>query len=207
MNLRDLEYFVKVAELKHFGQAAKECHVSQPTLSGQIKKLEEEMGVILFERSNRRVMLTEAGATILPYAKQTLTSADSVLEVAETLNSPFAGRFHLAAIPTMGSYLFPLIVSGIKKSMPDLTLILSEEKTFDLLEKLKEGKLDAGILALPVNDDSLKEATLFTDEFFLATPKEHPLTTSDAINVEQLNNRQLLLLEEGHCLRGQALQA
>ena len=133
MNIRDLKYFLAVAELEHFGQAAEQCHVSQPTLSGQIKKLEEQLGITLFERTNRRVMLTESGSHIATYARRILREVDAIHEIAESSRDPMAGKFRLGAFPTLSTYVFPKIVPKVKEVMPNLRLILSEEKTSYLI--------------------------------------------------------------------------
>ena len=132
MNIRDLKYFLALAELEHFGQAAEHCNVSQPTLSGQIKKLENQLGIILFERTNRRVMLTESGRQIARSATKILREVDSINEIAKSSSDPMAGKFRLGAFPTLSTYVFPTIVPKVKKLMPDLRLILIEEKPHTL---------------------------------------------------------------------------
>ncbi|MCH2037633.1 MAG: LysR substrate-binding domain-containing protein [Rickettsiales bacterium] len=206
MNIRDLKYFLAVAELEHFGQAAEQCHVSQPTLSGQIKKLEEQLGIKLFERTNRRVILTEMGGRIATSARRILREVDTIHEITESSRDPMVGKFRLGAFPTLSTYIFPKIVPKVKEVMPNLRLILSEEKTSFLMEKLKNGEIDAALLALPVNDDFLLSQELFDDEFYLAVPPDHELTKYDAIDQKTLKKHRLLLLEEGHCLRDQSLE-
>lgn len=205
MNLRDIEYFLAVAELEHFGKAAQQCCVSQPTLSGQIKKLEETLGVALFERTNRRVMLTTIGKNLLLHARRILLEVDMMKDVAESASNPLAGKFRLGAFPTLSTYIFPSIVPKVKLAMPDLRLILIEEKTDHLIEQLRQGKIDAALLALPLQDDFLVNHALFDDEFVLAVPPEHPLSSSAEIEQSTLQSHRLLLLEEGHCLRDQSL--
>lgn len=206
MNIKDLRYVLAVAELGHFGQAAEHCCVSQPTLSGQIKKLEDELGVTLFERTNRRVMLTETGGLIAQSARRILREVDDIHDIARSSHDPLSGKFRLGAFPTLSTYIFPDLVQQVKQSMPDLRLILLEEKTATLLEKLRQGDVDAALLALPVHDDFLVSQALFEDEFFLAVPPDHELTQYDTIDQTRLRNHSLLLLEEGHCLRDQALE-
>ena len=206
MNIRDLKYFLAVAELAHFGRAAEQCCVSQPTLSGQIKKLEESLGVTLFERTNRRVMLTEVGSHIATYARRILREVDMIEEIAESAHDPLVGKFRLGAFPTLSTYIFPSLVPKVKQVMPKLRLILSEEKTDSLLKKLKYGDVDAALLALPIHDDFLVSHKLFDDEFFLAVPPDHDLTQYDTVDQKILKKYRLLLLEEGHCLRDQALE-
>ena len=206
MNIRDLKYFLALAELEHFGQAAEHCNVSQPTLSGQIKKLENQLGIILFERTNRRVMLTESGRQIARSANKVLREVDSIYEIAKSSSDPMAGKFRLGAFPTLSTYVFPTIVPKVKEIMPDLRLILIEEKTSYLIQKLRNGDIDAALLALPIHDDFLLSEELFDDEFYLAVPPGHELTKFDKIEQKNLNKHRLLLLEEGHCLRDQSLE-
>lgn len=206
MNIRDISYFVAVAELGHFGKAAKQCFVSQPTLSGQIKKLEEELGVTLFERTNRRVMLTEIGEEILITARRLLNEAESIKEIATLSQDPRAGTFRLGAFPTLSTYLFPELVEKVKRQLPDLRLILIEEKTERLVEQLTAGKIDAALLALPIAQDRLESKALFNDAFRLAVPTDHTLAEQNDVTMSELANHRLLLLEEGHCLRDQAME-
>lgn len=206
MNIRDLKYFLAVAEQEHFGHAAERCNVSQPTLSGQIKKLEESLGVMLFERSNRHVMLTDTGRQLVSNARRILREIDAMQDIAESARDPLAGKFRLGAFPTLSTYLFPKIVSKVTDTMPNLRLILIEEKTSVLTEKLKNGDIDAALLALPINDDYLLSHALFEDPFLLAVPPEHEFTHSKAVDQNTLKDHKLLLLEEGHCLRDQSLE-
>jgi len=206
MNIRDLKYILAVAELKHFGKAAERCFVSQPTLSSQIKKLEDELGITLFERTKRQVMLTDAGEKIIASAKHVMTEIENLYSIAESTKDPFSGKLRLAAIPSLGAYLFPTVVSEVRQDMPGLKLVLEEEKTEPLLLKLKSGEIDAGLIATPVNDEQLLFAPLFEDEFLLAVPADHELANESIINQDQLMKYKLLLLEEGHCMRDQALE-
>lgn len=206
MNLRDLEYVVAVAELRNFSQAAEQCHVSQPTLSGQIKKMEEWLGVQIFERTNKRVMLTEVGQQIIDSARRIIKEAEAIKEAADSARDPFSGKLRIGAFPTLSTYIFPELVPKIKAEMPNIKLILVEEKTATLLEMLKNGALDVALLALPVEDDYFRYVPLFEDAFCLAVPADHPLTQYDRVRQEQLRDYPLLLLEEGHCLRDQALE-
>jgi len=205
MNIRDLKYFLTVAELEHFGKAAERCCVSQPTLSGQIKKLEEHLGVALFERTNRRVILTEIGKQLLHSARRILLEVDTINDIAECSHDPLSGKFRLGAFPTLATYVFSDLVTKVKQSMPELRLILIEEKTEELIEKLRHGEIDAALLALPVDDDFLVSQKLFDDKFFLAIPTDHKFSNLEQIDQNMLTGEKLLLLEEGHCLRDQAL--
>lgn len=206
MNIRDLRYVVAIADLQHFGQAAEQCHVSQPTLSGQIKKLEEQLGIQLFERTNRRVVPTDVCTSILVSARRILGEVDNINDIADASHDPLGGKFRLGAFPTLATYVFPELVQKVKGTMPDLRLILIEEKTDQLIDKLKSGEIDAALLALPVPDDFLLSQKLFDDEFYLAVPPDHELALCKSINQDVLSPYRLLLLEEGHCLRDQALE-
>lgn len=206
MNIRDMEYLVAVAELENFSRAAQRCYVSQPTLSAQIKKLEERIGTAIFERSNKQVMLTDAGQAVIQSARSILQHAEHIKEIGLMAQDPRAGRFRLGAFPTLSTYLFPGLVSKIREALPDLRLILAEEKTAVLIDKLKAGEIDAALLALPINEDSLVCRKLFEDKFRLAVPKDHPLAKRKQITMSDLADNRLLLLEEGHCLRDQAME-
>lgn len=206
MNLRDLKYLVAVGELRNFSQAAEKCCVSQPTLSNQIKKLEDTLGVILFDRTNKRVIPTEAGNRIITAAQRVLRETEEIHRIAEAARDPMAGKFRLGAFPTLGTYLFPSLVQQVKAALPDLKLILVEAKTDELIEKLRNGEIDAAFLALPVYDDQLVSQRLFDDPFLLAVQPDHALAGARSISQAELAEHKLLLLEEGHCLRDQALE-
>lgn len=206
MNIRDIHYMVTVADLRNFSMAAAQCHVSQPTLSNQIKKLEEQLNVTLFERTNKQVMVTEEGRAIIEAGRRLLRNADEIREIAALARDPLAGPFRLGAFPTLASYFFPQAIPQIKSSMPALQLILIEEKTDILISQLKEGKLDAALLAMPVADTQLISQHLFKDMFYLATAPKHPLSGKAHVSIRDLVNYKLLLLDEGHCLRDQALE-
>ncbi len=206
MNLRELQYLVSLADLRHFGRAADACFVSQPTLSTQIKKLEEELGVQLVERAPRQVMLTEVGEEIAERARLVLRDVEQIKEVARRTRDPEAGALRLGIFPTLGPYLLPHVVTRINRRYPQLELLLFEEKTETLLKRLREGRLDAAILALPVADDGLTSEFLFEEPFMLALPQGHPLDTNGRVSVDELRGHTVLLLDDGHCLREQALE-
>lgn len=206
MNLRDLRYLVAVADYRSFNQAAEHCFISQPTLSTQIKKAEESLGIQIFERTNKKVLITEIGRQIVEIARRVLHEIDIMQEIADHAHDPLSGNFKLGAFPTLAPYLFPDLVPKIRTSLPNVRLILIEEKTDSLIEQLNQGKLDAALLALPVNNDLLESRPLFDDEFLLAVNDDHPYSKKAKIQQSDLNDQQLLLLDEGHCLRGQALQ-
>jgi LysR family hydrogen peroxide-inducible transcriptional activator len=206
VNLRDLRYLVAVADHRHFGRAAEACFVSQPTLSTQIKKLEEELGVELVERNPRRIMLTAVGEQVVDRARDVLREADSIAEIARRSVDPAAGTLRLGIFPTLGPYLLPHVVPTVHRRFPQLELLLVEEKTEEILRQLKAGALDAGILALPVEDDQLQVEPLFVEDFVLAVPADHPLAgRQGAVPGSVLGGERVLLLDEGHCLRDQAL--
>lgn len=206
MNLRDLRYLVALADHLHFGRAAEASHVSQPTLSTQIRKLEDELGVELVERSPRQVMLTAAGQRIVERVRIVLREVEVIRDLARRSHDPEAGSLRLGLFPTLGPYLLPHVVPRIRARHPRLELLLVEEKTEEVLRRLREGSLDAAILALPVHDDQLEETLLFEEPFVLAVPRAHPLASQQGpVPVDVIDGEHLLLLEDGHCLRDQAL--
>jgi len=206
INLRDLEYLVAVDEERHFNRAAERCFVSQPTLSGQLKKLEERLGVQLIERSTRQVVMTDVGKAVVMQARQVLGAARGITEIAQSFHDPMAGELQLGLIPTVAPYLLPLIMPPIKKAYPRLKLWLHEQQTAVLLERLRNAELDFVILALPVTGTGdFTEIDLFREPFWLALPKGDTLIKSGEASLTDLNSREVMLLEEGHCLREHAL--
>ena len=205
MNLRDFRYLVALADERHFGRAAQRCHVSQPTLSAQLRKLEEYLGVPLVERQPRRVTLTEAGTRVVERARRLLLEADAIVELTRTDRDPLSGALKLALIPTVGPYLLPHVARRLRRDLPRLKLMLYEYQTAPLLERLRSGELDLGILALPVPLDGLEAQALYEEPFTVAVPAGHPLAARDRVKLEDLKGETLLLLEDGHCLRDQAL--
>lgn len=205
MKLRDLEYLVAVDEERHFHKAAERCFVSQPTLSGQLKKLEDELGVMLVERTRRQVAMTDVGAAVAQQARIILAEVKAVKEIVQSFDDPMAGELHVGLIPTLAPYLLPRIMPGIRTQYPKLKLWLHEYQTSVLLEQLRRAELDLLILALPVDTDEFTEIHLFNEPFQLAVPKDEELAQQPMIALAELSKREMLLLEEGHCLRGQAL--
>lgn len=205
MNIRDLEYLVAIDELKHFRKAAEKCYVSQPTLSGQIKKLEKDLGVELIERSKHKVLLTDTGKKIIEKARIILSEVKNIEELAKISKDPMTGKINIGIIPTIAPFLLPLIITPIKKEFPGLEPLLHEIQTNSIIEKLNLGELDLGILALPVEDNNLHQLSLFNEAFFMAVSKEHKLSTKNKVTLHDLLNETVLLLEEGHCLGKQAL--
>jgi LysR family hydrogen peroxide-inducible transcriptional activator len=206
MNLRDLHYLVALAEYRHFGRAAKACFVSQPTLSTQIRKLEDELGVALVERTPRKVLLTEVGREIVARARTALNEVEQIRGIAHRSLDPESGTLRLGIIPTLAPYLLPHVVPSIHQLFPRLELLLVEEKPEEVLRRLREGRLDACVVALPVHDESLHAEFLFEEPFLLAAPQDHPLAKRPSLRLNELVGQSLLLLEDGHCLRDQALE-
>jgi len=205
MNLRDLKYIIAVAETRHFGKAAERCFVSQPTLSGQIKKLEEELGVAIFERTNRSVEITPVGEEILRHARQMMEQADAIQQLARAHQDPFAGPLRIGAIPTLSPYLMPLILAPLKKQHAKMQLVLSEELTDTLLRRLRNYEIDAALLATAVDEQDLESMLLFDEPFWVAFPRKHAFYAKDKITRRDLDKENLLLLAEGHCLAKQAM--
>ena len=206
MNLKDLKYLLALAEYRHFGKAAKACSVSQPTLSIQLKKLEQALGVQLFERGQKRVLITASGLSIIEQAKHVLSAMNELKRLAKLAKDPFSAELRLGLIPSLGPYLLPHILPLIKQQLPKLVLYLYEDKTEILLTQLNQGNLDAIILALPVDHKGMTVQTLFKEPFFLVMPVSHLLHHKKELHLKDLNHANLLLLEEGHCLRDQALE-
>jgi len=206
MNLRALQYFIKLADLRHFSKAADACFVSQPTLSTQIKKLEEELGVQLVERSPKQIMLTQVGEEIAQRARLVLSDIEQIRAVARRSGDPASGVLRLGLFPTLAPYYLPHVVPSVRRLYPRLRLQLAEEKTEDILRMLHHGELDAALLALPVSEEGLEIEILFKEPFVLALPDDHPLAGQANITMNDLQGSELLLLEEGHCLREHALE-
>jgi len=206
MNIRDLRYIVAVADERHFGRAANKCHVSQPALSGQILKLEDFLGVALFERTNRKVRVTPIGERIVAQARQLINLSDEIVATAQSAKDPLSGQFRLGMIPTICPYLSPLILSGIRREMPNLSLTLIEGLTADLENRIAAGELDGAILATMPGDSHLKEIALYDEPFWIALSNKHPLAGQETIDLGEVAQEELLLLSDGHCLRDQVLE-
>jgi len=206
MTLRDLEYLVALAETRHFGRAAERCHVSQPTLSAQIRKLEDSLGVALVERRPRKVALTVAGEAVVERARRMLRDAEDIQALGRASQDPLAGQLRVGFIPTLGPYLLPRIAPRIARALPKLQLMLYEYQTASLVERTVRGELDLAILALPADTKGLVTRSLFAEAFLVAMPEHHRLTAKKRVKASDLRGEKLLLLEEGHCLRDQALE-
>jgi LysR family transcriptional regulator, hydrogen peroxide-inducible genes activator len=206
MNLKDLKYLVALADTGHFGKAAERTFVSQPTLSAQLKKLEEFLGVKLVERQPKNVQLTEVGRQIVIRARRMLDEGDEIVALARSNTDPFAGKLKVALIPTVGPYLLPRVMQKIRKGLPHLGLMLYEYQTEALLKRLRDGEIDLGIMAMPALADGVESRDLYRENFTVALPNNHPLAAKSNIKVQDLKGHTLLLLEDGHCLRDQALE-
>ncbi len=207
MNLRDLKYLSAIAKEQNFARAAEKNFVSQPTLSMQIKKLEEELGVQIFERSQKRFMITKVGQEILQKAEIILREAEEIKNIAKGAKNPLSGEVRIGGFPTLASYFFPKIIGKISRKFPQLKILLVEEKTAILLHKLKSGEIDAAFIAAPCDDFGLIHKKIFSEEFLLAVPLKHHLAKKAKVTNEDLREKELMLLEDGHCLRDQALEA
>lgn len=205
VKLRDLEYLDAIDRYKHFGKAAEACFVSQPTLSGQLMKLEEQLGLQLVERHRRNVMLTPAGEQLVKEARNVLGAAQVFEETARTLLDPLAGDLHMGMIPTLAPYLLPHVMESLNERLPKVNFYLHEKQTKVLMRELNEGKLD--LLILPWLDEmqGVERYDLFDEPLDLALSPQHPLAGRELVTLDDLNNQQLLTLEDGHCLRDQAL--
>ncbi|NNM61920.1 MAG: LysR family transcriptional regulator [Steroidobacteraceae bacterium] len=206
MNLKDLKYLVALADTGHFGKAAEKSFVSQPTLSAQLKKLEDYLGVKLVERRPKQVQLTEIGRQIVARARRMLDEGEEIITLARNSADPLAGKIKIALIPTIGPYLLPRVMKRIRKALPDLGLMLYEHRTEALLKGLRDGEIDLGIMALPAPQDGLESCELYQEAFTVALPSNHALAAKHTIKAQDLRGHTLLLLEDGHCLRDQALE-
>ena len=206
LKLKDLRYLVTLADERHFGRAAARSFVSQPTLSAQLRKLEDYLGVTLIERQPKRVALTEAGEQVVARARRMLQESDAIVDFARHNRDPLAGTLKVALIPTIGPYLLPHAAPRLRRALPRLKLLLYEHRTDRLLEHLQSGTVDLGILALPVNREGLESRLLFAEPFRVAMPSNHRLAKHKTLRPADLNDETLLLLEDGHCLRDQALE-
>src|SRR5512134_3100266 len=205
--LRQLRYLVAVAEHRHFGRAAEDCLVTQSTLSAGIRELEHVLGATLIARSSRTVALTPVGEEIVARAQNLLRAAEELVDAAHAGSRPLSGLLRLGVIPTVGPYLLPRVLPRLRQSYPDLRLYLREEQTAQVLEMLGRGRVDGGIIALPYATGDLETMLLGEDPLLVACPKSHPFATRRSIDSAELSHEQLMLLEDGHCLRNHALAA
>lgn len=207
MNLQELTYFVAVAEHRHFGKAARACNVGQPTLSGQLRKLEHELGVILFERNNRRVNITPVGELVLAHARRAIEEANLAAAVANASKDQLSGPVRLGVIPTLAPYLMPLILGPLRETYPQLTLELWEDLTLPLLDRLRGQRLDAALIAgNNLGQADVTSVALFEEPFLAALPEGHRFAQASTVPETELLD-ELLVLSDGHCLAGQARAA
>jgi len=206
VSLRALGYLVALAETRHFGKAAALCFVSQPTLSAQLKKMEDQLGVQLVERG-QQVRLTDIGVRVVERARRIIEEAREIEELARNLQDPLAGELRIGLIPTVGPYLLPHIAAPLHARFPRLKLLLLEHQTSRLVELLKSGEIDVAILALPIAEERLRTQPLYEETFQVALPQDHRLARRARLSLDDLDGETLLLLDDGHCLRDQALEA
>lgn len=211
MNIRDLQYLVAVHDLNNFSKAAERCFVSQPTLSGQLKKLEDELGSELIERSTRQVLFTQLGEEVVQYAREALQTVERIRTAALQSSDPMIGDFHLGLIPTVGPFLLPIIMPELTMLYPQANLFLYELRTDELLDKLHRGEVDAAILAKLDWEHPVNQIDLYEEPMQLAVSTTDPLLESSCLDqgrpveLTVLDDREVLMLEDGHCLRDQAL--
>lgn len=201
MNIRDLEYFVALAEYRHFRKAADACNVSQPTLSGQVRKLEDELGVMLLERTSRKVLFTQTGLMLVEQAREVLRNVQIFREMASKQGEDMSGPMHIGLIPTVAPYLLPHVIILLHDIYPKLELYLHEAQTNTIVSQLEQGKLDCAILAEVKETDPFIKLPLFEEPMWLAVPQEHRLVINTEVRLEDLKGEKFLMLEDGHCLR------
>lgn len=206
-SLKQLRYVCAVAEHKHFSKAAEACHVTQSTLSAAIQELESQLGVVIFERNKKSVLITPLGARLLHQARLILGNVEDFVGLAKSHDEALTGEIRLGVIPTIGPFMLPHLLAELRKSYPKLKLYLKEALSAQLLQQLQEGKLDLAILAFPYVMPDMETLSLFRDEFVLCLPPGHQLEKAKQVKQHQLQGESLLLLEEGHCLRDHALEA
>jgi LysR family transcriptional regulator, hydrogen peroxide-inducible genes activator len=204
--LSQLKYIITVEKLRHFGKAADACHVSQPSLSQQIQKVEEEIGVVIFDRLKKPVLPTEKGKRFIEQAKIVLKESQKLMDLSQKEGEEVSGDFRLAIIPTLAPYLLPLFVDSFSQSYPKVNLKVDELKTETILQQLKEDVLDGAILAGPIGEPRLKETILFFEPFYLYVSKEHSLSHRKKISEDDLDGNDMWLLQDGHCLRTQVVK-
>lgn len=207
MTLTELRYIVTLASEKHFGRAAEKCHVSQPTLSVGVKRLEQELGVTLFERYKGQVSVTDQGQALIQQAEQVLRQSHVLRDLAEHSKHPLRSPLRVGAIYTIGPYLYPALMPEIYQQAPELPLYIEESFTSVLREKLNQSELDAILIALPFDEAEIQAQALYDEPFVVLLPARHPLCDCETISADQLDAEKLLLLGPGHCLRDQVLEA
>jgi len=205
MNLRDLQYIIAIDEHGHFGRAAEACNVSQPTLSGQVAKLEAELDIQIFQRVGRKVQPTEAGREIIAHARRTVAAAQDIAAAAQAHRDPLNGKLRLGLIPTLGPYLMPYLLPLAASALPNAPLVLVEDMTDNVVPMVIDGKLDAALIATDADPAQLQSIDLFDEPFWIAAPANHPLAAKKEVRTLDVDPASLLLLTDGHCLRDQTL--
>lgn len=205
ITLKQLEYLIALEQTHHFGKAASLCNISQPGLSTQIQLLEERLGILLLERRKKNILFTHSGQQVLTISKRMLNDANEIISLCKQDKEPLSEPLIMGIIPTIAPYLLPKIIPSLGNSFPKMKLYLKEEQTKQTLTQLNEGLIDIGLLALPINDERFVEYPIFKENFFVALPKTHSLINKKSIHPKDLDHKELLLLEEGHCLREQAI--
>lgn len=203
--LAQLRTFVTIAEHKHFGTAANKLQISQPSLSQALVALEQGLNIQLIERSTRRVIVTAAGEKLLPYAKATLDAADTFLNQSRGASGPLSGQLAIGIIPTVAPYILPEFLTLVNEAYPDLEPLIVEEQTHHLIQQLRDGRLDLAIIALPSEAPGLVERPLYKERFSVVVHSDHPLANRDNVKLKDLEDLDLLLLDDGHCLRDQII--
>lgn len=206
MNIRDLEYLIALAEFKHFRKAADSCHVSQPTLSGQIRKLEDELGIVLLERTSRKVLFTQAGMLLVEQAARVLKEVKHLRDMASNQSKDMNGPLHMGIIPTLGPYLLPHIIPVMNDKYAEIDLFLYENQTSILLNQLETGLIDCAIIASNKDSQKFIESGLFCEKILLAVNSKHPWSKFKSINPNMLKNIEMFLLDDNHCLRQKSLE-
>ena len=205
ISITQLQYILAVHKLKHFGRAASECHVSQPSLSAQIQKAEHQLGFIIFDRSKKPIIVTELGKKFINQARVVLQEHQRLSEIKNSLDKP-SGEFHLGVIPTLSPYLVPLFIESFSKKFPDIQLKISELQTQNIIHKLYDDELDGGLLVTPLKDDKIIERALFLEPFYAFASKGHPLLKKKILKESDLESDDIWLLDEGHCFRDQVIR-
>ena len=205
MTLTQLEYLVAVDTYRSFAKAAKHCFVTQPTLSMQIKKVEEELSVLLFDRSKKPVVTTEMGIQVTNQARIILQEAGRIPEIIQNQKDEIKGELHIGIIPTLSPYLLPLFITKFIEKYPEVTLVVEEILSSEIIDKLKNDRLDVGVLVTPLNDRSIIELPIFYEKFFIYMSSKHPLFNQKQIDLKELDVSDMWLLQEGHCFRSQTL--
>ena len=206
MTLNELKYVVAVAREQHFGRAAETCFISQPTLSVAVKKLEEELGVSLFERRKGEVTVTPVGEQIVAQAQRVLEEASGIKRIARQGQDELDGPLRLGAIYTIGPYLLPHLIPQLAETAPKMPLVIEEDYTANLAEKLKRGELDVIVISLPFDEPGVQTLPLYREPFVLLLPSSHPLNQKRAFTIDDLRSEDVLLLGAGHCFRDQVLE-